>query len=135
MGRRIKVTIPSAALPRGPDVRMLPYVCKSGIGEAVVFAGQKLMAILSALVNQERTALEIVEAVDGSTKGRVRITTGSIYTQLERLEREKLVRGNYRQERLGDRRGRPRRYYKLLAKGQSVLNDLDSIRGLGVSRA
>lgn len=96
------------------------------------FAGHQLMLILAALINEDRTALEIVEAVaDGGT----RISTSSIYTQLDRLERQGLVRGAYRREKLRERKGRPRRYYKLLAKGHAAVNQVDLVRGIVAARS
>lgn len=87
------------------------------------------LQILTALINQDRTAVQIVHAVAEATAGRERIPLGSIYTQLHRLERSGMVRGYEKDEDLHDRRGRPRRYYKLKGAGNTLLNDLEAIRG------
>lgn len=94
------------------------------------FSGHRLMLILGALINKDRSALEIIDAVAKATKNRTKISVGSIYTQLERLERQGLVRGRYGTEQPVERGGRPRRYYKITAKGCSVLRDVDNVRGL-----
>ena len=92
------------------------------------FAGARLMEILSAICNQDHTALQIVDAVKQATKGRIKIPIGSIYTQLSRLEDAGLVKAYDKHERTEERRGRPRRYYKLTGAGSRVLNDIDAIR-------
>lgn len=94
------------------------------------FAGHQLTLIMGALVNQERTAMEIIEAVKKDTHGHAKIKVSSIYTQLDRLERQGLVRGKYGTEKPKSRSGRPRRYYKLLAKGHAALNQIDIVRGI-----
>ena len=94
------------------------------------FSGHQLMLILAALISEDRTALGIVEAVAQATEGGTRISTSSIYTQLERLERQGLIRGNYRREKLRERKGRPRRYYKILAQGHAAVNQVDLVRGI-----
>lgn len=91
------------------------------------FSGHQLMLILAALINEECTALEIVKAV---AEGGTRISTSSIYTQLDRLERQGFIRGSYRGKKLRERKGRPRRYYKLLAKGHAAVNQVDLVRGI-----
>ena len=94
----------------------------------MAFAGQNLMLILGALVNQDHTANGIIEAVRAATGGKARLGTGGIYTQLERLERQGLVKGYYGTEKPPERKGRPRRYYRIKAKGHAALNQLDLVR-------
>ena len=52
--------------------------------------GQR-MVILSTLYSTDRTALDIIETARQATKGKVRIPQGSIYTQLDRLEKAGLI--------------------------------------------
>lgn len=94
------------------------------------FSGQRLMLILATLVNEDRAALEIIEAVSKVTKSRTTISVGSIYTQLDRLEKQGLVRGYYGSDKPAKRGSRPRRYYRITAKGASALNEIDMARGL-----
>lgn len=94
------------------------------------FSGHRLMLILGSLINKDRSALEIIDAVAKATKNRTKISVGSIYTQLERLERQGLVRGKYATEKPAERGSRPRRYYKITAKGCSALREIDSVRGI-----
>jgi PadR family transcriptional regulator, regulatory protein PadR len=94
------------------------------------FSGHQLMLILQVLANGDRTALEVIGAVAKATKGRVKISEGSIYTQLARLEKQGLVKGYYGKQTPAERGGRPRRYYQLMAAGIRAVNDLDAVRGL-----
>lgn len=86
------------------------------------------MAILNALFNQDRTALEVIEAVTKATKGSIKIRLGSIYTQLDRLEKEGLVRGYYKDNPPPERRGHRKRYYEITGAGQRALTEQDGIR-------
>ena len=97
----------------------------------MLFSGLQPMAILAALVNGDLTAQQLITKVNSNTGGRVKISTGSIYTQLARLEKHGLVRGYYGDDKSESRGGRPKRYYEIIAAGAGTLNDLDSIRGIG----
>lgn len=94
------------------------------------FSGHRLMLILGSLINKDLSALEIIAAVAKATKNRTKISVGSIYTQLERLENQGLVRGKYGIEKPAERGNRPRRFYKITAKGFSVLREVDDVRGI-----
>lgn len=93
-------------------------------------SGQKPMLILAAIFNQDRTATEIIEAVWRDAK--VKIPVGGIYTQLERLEKSGLAKGNYGSEKPASRSGRRRRYYVITGAGQRALTQIDAVRGRGV---
>ena len=95
-------------------------------------SGQKPMLILAAIFNQDRTAMEIVEAVSRDAK--VKLPVGGIYTQLERLEENGLVKGYYGSETPESRGGRRRRYYAIKAAGQRALTQIDAVRGRGVTK-
>lgn len=94
-------------------------------------SGQKTMLILAAIFNEDRTAAEIIEAVWRNAK--VGIPLGGIYTQLERLENNGLVKGYYGSEKPASRGGRRRRFYAIKAAGQRALTQIDAVRGLGVA--
>ena len=95
-------------------------------------SGQKAMLILAAVFNQDRTAGEIIEAVWRDAK--VKIASGGIYTQLERLEKSGLARGYYGTETPASRGGRRRRFYRITGAGQEALKQIDAVRGSEVSR-
>ena len=96
------------------------------------FSGHKLMLILGSLFHEDLSALQIVDAVAKATGNRTQISLGSIYTQLNRLEKLGLVRGKYGTEKPPERGGRPRRYYRLTAKGANALNEIDCIRSMAL---
>lgn len=95
-------------------------------------SGQKAMLILAAVFNQDRTAMEIIDAA--WRDGKVKIPLGGIYTQLERLEKAGLLRGYYGKDKPKSRRGRRRRYYEITGAGQRSLTQIDAVRGLWVAR-
>ena len=98
------------------------------------FAGHQLMLILGSLISQDRSAMGIIEEVAKATGGRARIPVGSIYTQLERLERPGLIRGRYGSEKPPARGSRPRRYYRLTANGKAALDAVDLVRGMALAK-
>lgn len=99
------------------------------------YSGQQMTQILFAVVNKDRPAMEIIEAVKQATEGTVRLGITNIYTQLDRLERHGLVKAYYGKERRPERGGRPRRYYKITATGLREMDRLDAIRDWGLSGA
>lgn len=97
-----------------------------------MFQGHQPMLILGALANQDRTAMEIIDAVKKDTKGKTKLSQAGIYSQLHRLESQGLIKGYYGKDLPVERGGRPRRYYKIMAAGRHVLDQVDQVRGLGV---
>ena len=77
------------------------------------------VALLSALVSGEGYGLEIIERVKELTNGEIRLLQGRVYPALRELESEGFLE-SYDGEPLPERGGRPRRYYRLTAKGQGA---------------
>ena len=75
-------------------------------------------AILSALVKEKRYGLEIVEAL----KGLKRISLGSLYVTLHRMERKGLITSDWG-ETVEPRKGARRRYYWATPSGVEVLRE------------
>lgn len=73
--------------------------------------------ILASLIDQPRHGWGIVQQAAALTEGRVRLTAGTLYAALNRLEAEGLVEED-RQEIVD---GRCRRYYRLTSLGQQML--------------
>lgn len=87
-------------------------------------------ALLQALIAGEGYGLELIERVEQRTKGAVKLRQGSVYPALRDLEDEGLVK-SYEGEPIPERGGRPRRYYRLTAKGQrAALEQGEAVRGL-----
>ena len=72
--------------------------------------------ILKALVDEARHGYEIARHVRSTTDGAVTIEDGSLYPALYRLERRKLIRGDW-----GVSRGRRARFYRLTPAGKRRL--------------
>lgn len=72
--------------------------------------------ILSALMGRPLHGCGIIKAAERATGGRLRITVGTLYGALERMERAGLVAAH---EEIVE--GRARRYYKLTEDGTALL--------------
>ena len=74
-------------------------------------------ALLQALISGPGFGLELIERVEQRTKGKISLHQGSIYPALRDMERDGLVESYNGGEVVPERGGRPRRYYRLTAKG------------------
>lgn len=90
------------------------------------FNGGQTALILFALLNQDRTPLEILKAVNAET-GRKTLSRGSIYVLMGRLEDSGLVRSREVSAPEGRRGGRPSRRYALTAEGASYVNSAQGL--------
>src|SRR6266498_3024341 len=87
-------------------------------------------ALLQALVQGESYGLELIERVKKNTNGGMKIQQGRVYPVLRALEADGLLE-SYDGDPLPERGGRPRRYYKLTAKGlRAAKDDAKVIAGL-----
>lgn len=75
--------------------------------------------ILASLIDEPRHGWGIVREAAELSQGRVRLTAGTLYGALDRLETEGLVEKD-REEIVN---GRCRRYYRLTALGQRSLQE------------
>jgi DNA-binding PadR family transcriptional regulator len=78
---------------------------------------EQTLFILASLTRGELHGYGIARDVDELSKGRVRITAGTLYGALNRLSEEGLVA----ETRVQVVDGRRRRYYRLTSAGQAVL--------------
>jgi PadR family transcriptional regulator PadR len=88
-------------------------------------------ALLQALIRGPGYGLELIERVRTSTSGRVKLNQGSVYPALRALERGGFVESYEVDEALGERGGRPRRYYRITADGERAARD-DSKAAVGL---
>jgi PadR family transcriptional regulator PadR len=72
--------------------------------------------ILKALAAEPRHGYEIVRHISTATNGAVVVEDGSLYPALYRLERRKLLRGEW-----GVSNGRRARFYRLTPAGERTL--------------
>ena len=75
--------------------------------------------ILASLLSEPRHGWGIVQEARALSQGRVRLTAGTLYAALARLESEGLIEGD-REEIVN---GRCRRYYRLTSLGQLMLRE------------
>ena len=74
-------------------------------------------AVLAILAQKESYGCEIIKEVIVLTNEQIEWGEGALYPLLHRLEREKLIESFWK---VGDN-GRRRKYYRLLAEGQTEL--------------
>lgn len=73
--------------------------------------------ILAALASSEAHGYRLLGAVEELSEGRVRLRAGTLYSALDRLERD----GFIELERVGSDGGPPRRSYRITAAGRHLL--------------
>jgi PadR family transcriptional regulator len=78
---------------------------------------EQTLFILASLMREELHGYGIARDVEELSKGRVRLTAGTLYGALNRLTKDGLVAETH--EQVVD--GRRRRYYRLTGAGQAVL--------------
>lgn len=74
-------------------------------------------ALLQALIGGPGYGLDLIARVETHTRGAIQLHQGSVYPALREMEREGLL-DSYEGDPIPERGGRPRRFYKLTAKGR-----------------
>jgi PadR family transcriptional regulator, regulatory protein PadR len=83
------------------------------------FKGSLALLILSLLSRKPMYGYEIVTVVGAETSKAFELKAGSLYPSLHNLEKEGLIRGEWR----GDEGSRQRKYYRLTAAGKKSLDE------------
>jgi PadR family transcriptional regulator, regulatory protein PadR len=87
-------------------------------------------SLLLALMRGDSYGLELIQRIKDDTNGRAMLLEGRVYPALRELERDGLLE-SYEGERLPERGGRPRIYYKLTAEGRrTARQDAKALLGL-----
>jgi PadR family transcriptional regulator len=87
--------------------------------------------LLAQLVRGPTYGLKMIEDLETKTKGKVGLSQGAVYMALRELETDGLVASFQGDEKLHERGGRPRRYWKLTAEGKRVATeDRAAVAGL-----
>ena len=84
--------------------------------------------ILTVLGRHELYGLEIIEALEKGSGGRLKVSFGTLYPALRRLERKGFVETRWGDETPEERGGARRKYYRISPKGASVLHEVQQIR-------
>lgn len=83
--------------------------------------------ILSVIEFKSLYGLQISDSIKEATEGKVKISTGSLYPILKRLEAKGFIKSEWG-EATEVREGARRRYYSLTGTGSSVLSETRAIR-------
>lgn len=87
-------------------------------------------ALLQALISGPGYGLDLIERVSKHTNGAIQLCQGSVYPALRDLEEDGLLK-SFESEPIPERGGRPRRYYKLTAKGaRAAMESREAVLGL-----
>ncbi|MBD2305653.1 helix-turn-helix transcriptional regulator [Chroococcidiopsis sp. FACHB-1243] len=76
----------------------------------------------------ELYGLEIIEALEKGSGGKLKVSFGTLYPALRRLEKKGFVETRWGNEIPEERGGARRKYYRISAKGVSVLQEIGQIR-------
>jgi len=87
--------------------------------EQEVKRGSAEMLILALVEDRPRHGYEIAKLIEQRSDGVLQFHVASLYPLLYRLEKRRLISGRW-VEKAGQRR---RRFYKLTAAGQKILNE------------
>lgn len=85
-------------------------------------------SILTVLDGYELYGLEIIDAVEEASGGKLVLGFGTVYPTLRRLERKGFVQSRWGDEIVEEREGARRRYYKVTPQGAKVLHELQQLR-------
>lgn len=84
---------------------------------AKLFSGTLDLLILEVVSEGPTYGYQITQTVLARSEGRLELTEGSLYPALHRLERQKLLRSEWREAD-----GRRRKYYRLTPVGRTELD-------------
>lgn len=99
--------------------------------EGVIVLSALELDLLLALKGEELYGLALLEQVNEARKevGMSKLRIGSLYPTLKRMEKAKLIKGEFREQIAGEDSPR-RKYYKLLGEGTLAISRTESYRGL-----
>ena len=79
------------------------------------------LLVLSVLADGPQYGYGLIKQVSARSEGTIRLTPGVLYPLLHQLEQQKLLLASWEGSADGERRGRPRKWYRLSAKGRRRL--------------
>ena len=99
--------------------------------EGVIVLSALELDLLLALKGEELYGLELLEQVNEARKlvGMSMLGIGSLYPTLKRMEKAKLIKGEFREPIAGEDSPR-RKYYKLLGEGTMAIDRTEAYRRL-----
>ena len=87
--------------------------------------------LLTVLMKEELYGLELLERINDarSKVGMNKLSIGSLYPTLKRMEKAKLIEGEFREPVAGENSPR-RKYYRLLGEGETAISRTEAYRNL-----
>jgi PadR family transcriptional regulator PadR len=84
--------------------------------------------MLMLLVGRELYGLQLTKAIEEASEGKLRMTFGSLYPMLHRLEEKGFVSSRWGDEKPEERSGARRRYYVTTVLGEQMLRETQRLR-------
>ena len=84
--------------------------------------------ILSALLGRELYGMQIIQAFEEASYGKRRLSVGTLYPLLHRLEQRRYVLSRMEEHTSGSRGGARRKYFKITQMGAQRLAESQSLR-------
>ena len=85
-------------------------------------------SILTVLNSYELYGLEIIDAVEAGSGGKLKLGYGTVYPTLRRLEDKEFVQGRRGEDTPEERQGALKKYCKVTPEGAKVLHELQQLR-------
>jgi DNA-binding PadR family transcriptional regulator len=84
--------------------------------------------ILSLLVGQELYGLQIIQAFENASGGKRKVSIGSLYPTLSRLEEKGFITSRMADRPTDDKGGARRKYFKITRRGVFALTEAEQFR-------
>ncbi len=84
--------------------------------------------ILTALLGRELYGLQIIQAFEDASEGKRRLSVGTLYPTLQRLEQKGLIKSRMEDRAMGVRGGARRKYFKISPNGARRLGEAQTLR-------
>lgn len=84
--------------------------------------------LLSLLIGSERYGLEIIQAFEDVSGGKRKLSIGSLYPTLSRMEEKGLITSRMQDRPSDDKGGARRKYFRITRLGTRVLHQTEQFR-------
>lgn len=84
--------------------------------------------LLSLLIGNERYGLEIIQAFEEVSGGKRKLSIGSLYPTLSRMEEKGLITSRMQDRPSDDKGGARRKYFRITRLGSRVLHQTEQFR-------
>lgn len=84
--------------------------------------------ILMSILARDLYGLEIAKTLREASEGKYNVSVGSLYPALNKLKKKGFVESYWGDERLEERNGARRKYYRITGQGESALEQAHQMR-------